>query len=336
MTWDEKDPHLNRPNVAAVEGEDGEDGERWQFRASAFGGCQTSLAYDLAAEQGWFEAQKAEPDEWLQATWDESAAFEQGAFDLWLDATDGKWPEDDTADLKCTLPIGSSQIMGTMDFVVQGESGERKVVEIKVVGEKLAEQLDAAKFVPWEDLPDGLVKKYRMQVALYLYATGYEWGALVWATKYKGGLTGEVNWVWCRRDSMLPTLDDIKHRATAIVELAQFVYNGTDVVCDHGDSKCPWADLCAKPGTMTVEQERVLTRYQSAMRSMNAYADVVKALKADLLAGVEDAPTGRLVSRDGTKVTIVEQHVPERVQTIKAHDKKYVKITPPKDKEQEQ
>jgi hypothetical protein len=297
-------------------------GDTTEYRASSYGGCPMALAYTALAHTNEIDERPEKPGPWLQNAWDESSALEQQAFDLWWDDQSANIELLDDP-ITCEYHIGSDRtITGTVDFLVS-INGQKHVIEIKVVGDTLFEQLEKVADEPWSKLSTGtLPRKYRTQCGVY--AAAYEWPVvLVVCKKNKGALTGDYHArTYDHRSNRLPSHNDLARISVDISEHIQSIRDGNRV-CDV-TGNCPWTEHCHPVETVDEEVDVLVRQLNLLQLESKELDERIAALKADL-SSITQFAGGRVVTPSGHKLTWVEQHVDERV--VKAHDRNYLKVT---------
>lgn len=335
----------SRPDVEVLHGED-QAADTWVLRASSIGGCPVGLAYSVVSQEPKTEfagIMPQPPDEWLQGAMDESAALEQQALDLWIDEMKSQVGAEvtvyDHIDLRCELGLGSDIVAGTIDFpvAVNWPRGRPQdfTVEIKVVGADLFEQMKEAQRAPFHTLT-GLPRKYMAQCGVYRWAIGNH-VMLVVAEKAKGALTGRVSWshyagTGNADERYIPNVDDLRLMVEEVEQAVMTLRQDGKAQCPGGgDAKCKWANWCHVVEELDKDEQRAYEEYLIAKASAEEYAARFDSAKHELTAIVR-AKGGRAVSQGGDKITWVEQHVEESTRTVKAHDRKFLKVTPNKEK----
>ena len=323
----ETDEWYSRANVGWSD-----DGQ-WEFRASSFGSCPHALAFDMTNVFRDEDAKRvpSAPDKWLQGAMDESAALEQQAIDLWADTAvaDGHdvWV-DEPDDLTVELDADEYRVVGTVDGYVRLD-GEDAVLEIKVVGEQLFEQLSQTSLHAYDKLENPLVRKYRMQCSVYAEATCKD-VVLAVCEKRNGALTGRVTWRrWGQGNVGLATLQQMEEQYKAVCTEAIEIRLG-ELACGQADVRCPWSEWCVEVVPLPLNLEQKLQDYRRAKRDADEMTAIASLCKEEISEWVREHG-GKAVAKDGAKVTWVEQHVPEKV--VKAHDRKYLRVGKPKEEQ---
>lgn len=242
------------------------DGDRWVYRASALGGCETAL---LAARMGLTQVA---PPEKFTAIFADGLRLEEEVIDRFI-ALDIGWevlPEmGDTpgmkdllsfgpvvgGQLRVELPVGECAVIRAhVDALVAHGPQVFRVLEVKAFGEQLMNDFEAGALLDGK----GLWEKYRVQLSVMMHATGLP--AVFVAGLKVDGEDGERNEKVVKRihyeyvDKPLTGLGALKARVARVE--ARATSESSDLTCWQTEYPCPFFFIHA---TKDAEEEVPVT-----------------------------------------------------------------------------